>query len=135
MATIDEALQLLRDHSGDAVGDGESEESIAKAEAALGIKFPSSYRRFLQDLGYAEMFGDEIYSIYEEPVDSACLGIVQQNAGTLLLRQGYLAFLSTDVDGTFLLKLTDGSVFLNDPEVKVADSFEDLIEKLLTEDA
>ena len=114
MATIDEALRLLRDHSGEAIGEGEPAESIAKAEAALGINFPSSYRRFLQDLGYAEVFGEEIYSIYEEPIDSVCLGIVQQNAGTPLLRQGYLAFLSTDVDGTFLMKLANGSAYLND---------------------
>ena len=60
MITIDKALDLLREHSADNLGEGESEENVAKAEAKLGIRFPDSYRHFLRKVGYAEVYGDEI---------------------------------------------------------------------------
>ena len=129
--TIEAALDRIREHSADTMGDGESEEVISNAEAVLGVRFPEPYRRFLQEIGYAELFGDEIYSVYDEPEDSSCLGVVQQNLGTEHLSQGYLAFLSTDIDGMFLMNIENGTIHQNSPNNEVADSFETLIEKLL----
>ena len=131
---IGDALELLKAHTGENISDGEPESSIADAEAKLGIKFPSSYRLFLEKLGYAEIHGDEIYSIYEDD-DASCLGIVQQNMASSLLTQGFLAVLSTDIDGTFYLNLNDGSAYLNGPDSRIADSFEELIYKLLEQDS
>lgn len=134
MITIDEALDLLREHSADNLGEGESEEAIARAEAKLGIRFPDSYRRFLREVGYAEVYGDEIYSTYDDvPDDMPCLGIVQQNIKSPLLSKGFLAFLTTDIDGEFFIRIEDGTIYLRDVSNKVADSFEELIEKLLKE--
>ena len=128
-------FELLRKHSADNIGKGTPEDEVAKVEEKLGVRFPSSYRRFLLEIGYAEVYGDEVYSIYDEPDDMACLGIVQQNVLSPLLAQGFLAVLSTDIDGTYLLKLEDGSVYLNDPESKVADSFEDILRILIGENS
>ena len=130
--SIAEALRLLKEHSADNLGCGNPEKIVAAAEERLGIRFPDSYRRFLLEVGYAEVFGDEIFSIYDQPDDVPCLGVVQQNVKSPLLERGYLRFLSTDIDGTFLIKVSDGTVFLNDDSTPVAESFEHLIEKLLT---
>jgi len=129
--TIDDALRVLREHSASNLGDGETEAVIAAAEEALGCRIPESYRRFLGELGYAEVHGDELYSIYDVPPDHACLGIVHQNAGEQHLSDGYLAFLSTDIDGLFMFRLSDGSVYLNGPDQRVAESFEALVVSLV----
>ncbi len=71
--------------------------------------------------------------IYDGLPDMSCPGIVQQNFGSADLEQGYLAFLSTDIDGTFLIKIDDGTIYLCDPSNRVEDSFEELIEKLLVQ--
>ena len=60
-----------------------------------------------------------------------CLGIYQQNIDNDFLSEGFLAIFSNDFDGVFYLRLKDGRIFLNDPENEFANSFEEIIEKIL----
>lgn len=40
-----------------------SEERVSQAEAALGVRFPPSYRRFLRERGLGSFGGEEVYGI------------------------------------------------------------------------
>lgn len=42
-------------------GDGASDEWIAEAEGRLDVKFPDSYRKFLQNYGYVSWSAGEIF--------------------------------------------------------------------------
>ena len=79
MIDINDVFEKLKKHSEDNLGEAYSNEAVLKAETKLGITFPESYRKFLLEVGYAEIFGDEIYSIYDIADGVDCLGIVQQN--------------------------------------------------------
>ncbi len=47
------------------------EELVAKAEAALGIGFPPSYRQFLLELGAGDIAGFEVYGVVNDDFDDA----------------------------------------------------------------
>lgn len=52
-------------------GDGDFEEPkpewlIEKAEKALNLKFPPTYRRFLKELGCGDIAGEEFYGIIDD---------------------------------------------------------------------
>lgn len=48
------------------------ESLVARAEAALGLTFPPSYRQFLLDLGSGDVAGFEVYGLVDDDfVDSA----------------------------------------------------------------
>lgn len=49
-----------------------NEETISAAEAALGLRFPDTYRRFVARLGAGNFGGDEIYGV---------IGIEKINSG------------------------------------------------------
>lgn len=71
MQDYENARQLI-DDSGDADFDGEkTEELVQKAETALGIKFPPTYRRFLLELGCGDIGGAEFYGITGESFESS----------------------------------------------------------------
>lgn len=51
-----------------------------KAEDKIGLPFTSSYKWFLSNLGGGELFGDEIYSIYNTGSDrEICTGDIVYN--------------------------------------------------------
>jgi antitoxin YobK len=55
-------------------GDGISEEWIIKAEERLGFTIPNSYKWWLRNYGGGEIYGEEIYSIYEQDFDTVVGG-------------------------------------------------------------
>lgn len=55
-------------------GAGVSEEWIIKAEERLGFKLPGSYKWWLKNYGGGEIYGEEIYSIYEQDFDEVVGG-------------------------------------------------------------
>lgn len=55
-------------------GDGVSEEWINKAEERLGFELPNSYKWWLRNYGGGEIYGEEIYSIYEQDFDTVVGG-------------------------------------------------------------
>ncbi len=57
---IHDALNKLKEHSQDNIGERTEETVIAKLESALAIKLPQEFRQYLIEIGYAEIYGDEI---------------------------------------------------------------------------
>jgi len=55
-------------------GDGISDEWIEKAESRLGFSLPDSYKWWLKNYSGGEIYGEEIYSIYEEDFDTVVGG-------------------------------------------------------------
>lgn len=71
MQDYENARRLIND-SDDADFDGEKpEELVQKAETALGIKFPPTYRRFLLELGCGDIGGEEFYGIIDGNFESS----------------------------------------------------------------
>lgn len=127
------SLNLLKEHSSDNLGIGVSEEQINQLEESLGIQLPQEYKNFLVEIGYAEIYGDEIYSIYEIPDTLACKGIHWTNAHNELLSDGFIEFFSNDIDGTFYIESNTGKVFLNDKDSEYAKSFYEFLELIINE--
>ena len=74
--------------------DAPSPDWVECAERSLGCKFPPSYLWFLNNYGGGEVYGNEIFSIYQHPFDGTGSGDVV--AMTLQDRlNGFI--LSTDV--------------------------------------
>ncbi|WP_420471438.1 SMI1/KNR4 family protein [Brevundimonas sp. FT23042] len=64
---IDAALALIADHPDQAFFLGpRSDALIAKAEQALGGRFPPAYRRFVEHLGAGDCDGVEVYGLVDE---------------------------------------------------------------------
>lgn len=55
-------------------GDGISENWIKKAEEHLGFELPNSYKWWLKNYSGGEIYGEEIYSIYEQDFDTVVGG-------------------------------------------------------------
>jgi len=67
IAELDEALTLVRMHSSDAHFAGPRDVGlIAAAEAALGVSFPPTYRRFLLELGAGSVGSVEIFGVIND---------------------------------------------------------------------
>jgi hypothetical protein len=82
MASFDEIKALIedvRDYIDFAdFGEGVSEECIAKAEERLGFSLPESYKWWLKNYGGGEVFGYEIFSVYEDDFDEVDGGDIVQ---------------------------------------------------------
>lgn len=64
MTELEQALELVREHSDEADFVGPREVALVNAaEAALGITFPPTYRRFLLELGAGDLGGEEFYGV------------------------------------------------------------------------
>ncbi|EME55671.1 cell wall assembly/cell proliferation coordinating protein, KNR4-like protein [Amycolatopsis decaplanina DSM 44594] len=58
-------IELIRAHAGMANhADGESDASIGAAERALGVAFPPSYRRLVEEFGTWDIAGEEFLGVY-----------------------------------------------------------------------
>lgn len=121
----------LRAHSAQNLGTGTDLKQIEALEELWDLRLPESYRNFLLEIGYAEIFGDEIYSIYEVPDSVACLGLHWMNKDNPHLQQGYIEFYSNDLDGTFFISAHSGEIYLNGITNLYAASFEAFLAKLV----
>lgn len=64
MADLEKAIELVERNSDRADFMGEkSEELIRKAECAIGLAFPPTYREFLKRLGCGDVAGVEFYGV------------------------------------------------------------------------
>lgn len=59
------ARQLIEDAGGCDFEGPKPEMLVAKAESALGLRFPPSYRRFLLELGCGDINGLEVYGLID----------------------------------------------------------------------
>lgn len=67
MMNLHQALQLIRDNEDQADFVGPRDESLIQAaEAALGLSFPPTYRRFLKEKGCGSIAGAEFYGIIND---------------------------------------------------------------------
>jgi len=125
------SFDKLKKHSIENIGNGTSDVKIQLLENSLNIKLPKEYRNFIEKIGYAEIYGDEIYSIYEVPDKIACNGLHWMNIRNEYLQDGYIEFFSNDIDGVFFIKTESGQVFLNGKENLFANTFSEFVDKLL----
>ena len=65
LSDLNVAFKIVERNNGDFEGP-KSDELICKAEAALGLKFPPSYRRFLEVLGCGDVAGMEFYGLIND---------------------------------------------------------------------
>lgn len=123
----------LIEHSSDNLGNGTEEALVEKLEKALEIKLPSLYRQFILEIGYAEIFGDEVYSIYAVPDELPCNGLHFMNVQNEELKNGFIEFFSNDIDGVFYIHSTTGKVYLNATDNEIAKSFVEFYNKILND--
>jgi len=66
MEDLDEAFEII-EHNGESDFDGtKSEYLLGKAEQALGLSFPPTYRAFLSRLGCGDIAGAEFYGVVKD---------------------------------------------------------------------
>ena len=146
---FDLLAETINEYRGKGVEFGNSDNApselwILKAEERLGVKFPKSYKWFLNNCGGGEVYGEEIHSIYEMPFDDVFGGdIVFQ---TLTDRkvgftdQNEISICSNDFgelfvfDTSYLEKNGEFPVFLKAGPYrqKYADSFAEFLLKRIT---
>ena len=99
-----QAFDLIRAHEDDADFVGPcDEETIRKAEETLGIRFPPTYRRFIQTYGCGDIAGEEFYGILHDDFQNS--GIPDAVWLTLVERQHglpeHLVIIYSRGDGTY----------------------------------
>jgi hypothetical protein len=89
MQEYEEGLALIEDELDGSDFESQPEERVDRAEAALGVRFPPTYRRFLKELGSGGLGSEEIYGLVNDDFDSAR---PPQAVGTTLemRRDGYI---------------------------------------------
>lgn len=94
-------------------GTGVSDEWIAKAEVRLNLALPSSYKWWLKHYSGGEIFGEEIYSIYEKDFDTVvggdivAMSIVNARSGVSRSQQLFLCEAS-GTDESFYFATNEG---------------------------
>lgn len=126
------SIDMIAEHSAQNIFDGVNEERVQSAEAELGIKFPDEYREYLLRFNYAEIFGDPIFGCHDDEGFSWC-DVVNLNKGSEHLAKGFLAFISTDIDGTLYFSLSEAEIYNDMLEEPVAKNFSALIKNMLSE--
>ena len=66
MQNYEKARELIDEAGGGDFEGAKPETLVVKAEAALGVKFPPSYRRFLLELGCGDINGVEIFGLIND---------------------------------------------------------------------
>lgn len=70
MKPIDKAIWLIKENDGDFEGP-KNECLVKKAQHALGIKFPPTYKQFLMELGCGDIEGFEFYGVINSDFENA----------------------------------------------------------------
>jgi hypothetical protein len=67
---LERALELIAAHGDEGSFVGPIDASIIeRAEGLLGLQFPPTYRRFLEQLGAGDIWGEEIYGIVDDDLE------------------------------------------------------------------
>lgn len=71
---LQQAFDLISAHQDQADFEGFKEEDlIRKAETALGLEFPPTYRQFLKEYGCGDFAGQEFYGIINENFENSSI--------------------------------------------------------------
>ena len=122
-------VELLKSHS-DELGDGISSKSISDFEARLSIKLPEDFKSYLNELNYAEVFGDPIYGLNSE---DDMIDLYAQNKNKEHFRYGFIEVFCNDIDGTIYIRPDTGAVYNAAFGQPIAKTFTDFIEVLLSQ--
>lgn len=63
---FEEALAIVEDHLDEADFEAQPEDRVDRAEQALGVRFPPTYRRFLLELGAGGIGSQKIYGLVND---------------------------------------------------------------------
>lgn len=66
MQNFERVRELIEENGGGDFEGAKPESLVAKAEAALGVKFPPSYRQFLLDFGCGGINGVEVFGLIND---------------------------------------------------------------------
>ncbi len=66
MSDLDCALELIENAKEGYFHGPATEDLILRAEQALGLSFPPTYKKFLSRLGCGSIWGDEFYGLFDE---------------------------------------------------------------------
>ena len=113
-------------------------EEIGRVQGVLGFEIPCGYKDFLLKYGSAEIFGDELFSIYgEEAQDIPCGDLIYQYrwyTSKDILSLNSLPFLATNQGKVFYFKCNSNDpesvyVLLGDRHEAYASSFLQFLER------
>jgi len=122
MQNYERALELIDEiGSGDFEG-AKSEALVEKAEIALGLKFPPSYRRFLLELGCGDIEGVEVYGIIDDNFEKSSI----PNGIWMTLNQRE----AIDLKNQFVIVGEDGDGTLHAIDTGVVESGESPVVRL-----
>jgi hypothetical protein len=71
MQNYESALKLIEEAGGGDFEGAKSELLVSKAEAALGLIFPPTYRRFLLEKGCGDICGVEVFGLVNDNFESS----------------------------------------------------------------
>ena len=122
-------------------GKGVSQEWIEKAEIAIGMPVPISYKWWLRNYGGGEIGGEEIFSVYGEDFNTVVGGDIVYMY-RLALRDGQNPMLvpicQSDVDGTFSFEVetdrigNEYAIYSQATGQRYAENFLDFLEKRIS---
>jgi antitoxin YobK len=100
-----EKAQKLIDEAGGGDFEGSKPEAlVVKAETALGVKFPPSYRRFLLDLGCGDINGMEVFGLISDNFEKSTvpngIWLTLNERGSIALDPAYV-IVGDGGDGTY----------------------------------
>ena len=146
--SINTALKIIEDNLEESDFAGKIESDIInKTENILGVKYPKSYRKFVENYGCGDIFGIEIFGIISDPITDTqaipnSLWITNEfkNKG---LPKGYVIISETG-DGSYYVintniknKDNESPIYIWNPfnlkEKKVSESFGHFLLTLLKE--
>lgn len=73
MQDYEKAIRLIEEAGGGDFEGTKAELLVSKAEAALGIKFPPSYRRFLLEMGCGDINGLEVFGLISDNFEKSAV--------------------------------------------------------------
>ncbi len=123
------ARELIAEAGGGDFEGPKPEPLVARAEAALGLVFPPSYRQFLLDLGCGSIAGFEVYGVVDEDFthsavpDAIWMTLEARRSGGLAPRYVIIGALG---DGSFdCLDTAHLDAAAEAPVVQLSADFED----------
>ena len=110
---VSEALDIINQHPSLTIIGGPCDAAlVAEAEAAIGSRFPPTYREFLTRLGSLKFAGLEIYGItkpkFERPSASYGVWITLNERRTAHLPKDLLVVGDDGMGGLYCIELRDG---------------------------
>ena len=114
MKELVEALAIITSHGQEAEFVGPIDASLIQhAEDLLGQRLPPTYRRFLEELGAGDIWGDEFYGIVNENLESSlvpnAVGVALEARRRGELPERFLPVYDLGEGTTYAIDFSDGT--------------------------